>query len=96
MGATGLYPCNQQSASGQPGIFLHVAGAPEPTTSTGQASPVTLTQTGPIEWDCAEYNTTATTITAGDSSLSNAWCLYVAQYYPADPSNADVIFASVK
>jgi hypothetical protein len=31
-------------------------------------------------------------LSAGDSSKSNAWCLYVAQYYPADPAHADLVF----
>jgi hypothetical protein len=82
----------RQSTSAQPGIFFHVAGAPEPSASTGQSSPVALTNTTPLTWDCAEYNTSATSLTFGDSSKNNAWCLYVVQYYPADPANADLTF----
>jgi hypothetical protein len=82
----------RQTTSAQPGIFFHVAGAPEPFASTGQASPVALTNATPLTWDCAEYNTGATVLTFGDSSKNNAWCLYVAQYYPADPANADLTF----
>jgi hypothetical protein len=82
----------RQSTSAQPGIFFHVAGAPEPSASTGQASPIVLSNATPLAWDCAEYNTGATVMTFGDSSKNNAWCMYVGQYYPADPANADVVF----
>ncbi|HLK35945.1 MAG TPA: hypothetical protein VKU41_04280 [Polyangiaceae bacterium] len=42
-------------------------------------------------WGCTYYNPTSSALTFGDSAVTNVMCIYMAQYYPADPSNPDVI-----
>ena len=55
--------------------------------------PVAMTGTQSIQWTCKIYNDTGASLSFGDSVLSNAWCEYIAGYYPvADPQNPDVIF----
>lgn len=55
--------------------------------------PLAMTGSQSLRWTCKIYNDTDATLSFGDSVVSNAWCEYIAGYYPvADPRNPDVIF----
>jgi hypothetical protein len=43
-----------------------------------------------ITWDCKYYNDTGGTLTFGESQ-NNVMCIYVGQYFPADPNSPDYI-----
>ena len=75
-----------------PGLFLHAPGMQEPSTATGPLSPVQMTSTSPITWDCSYYNNTGATLTFGDSAQTNVMCIYIGQYYPASATAPDVIY----
>lgn len=56
--------------------------------------PVAMTGAQSIQWTCKIFNDTSSPLTFGDSVLSNAWCEYMAGYYPvADLQKPDVTFA---
>jgi len=44
-----------------------------------------------ITWTCNYYNPTSQTLSFGDSAVTNVMCIYMGQYFPADPNNSDVI-----
>ncbi len=77
-----------------PALFYHgnvPAGATNPPTASGASSPVHMAANQGISWTCKYYNDTTGTLTFGDSAKSNVMCIYMGQYYPADPTNPDVI-----
>ena len=78
-----------------PALFYHASGMQEPPTATGTPSAIPMTNTQSITWDCSYYNNTSSTLTFGDSAVSNVMCIYLGQYYPADATNPDII-ANVK
>jgi hypothetical protein len=80
-----------QTAWDSPGLFIHAPDVPEPTTATGAASPVPMTFSSSITWDCADYNDTERTLTFGDSAVGNVACFYIGQYYPASPTSPDIL-----
>lgn len=85
MTSTGL---DMQATTGDGG-FYDQTGASSPSVHLVEpALPMTGTQ--PISWSCKFYNDTSQTLSWGDSVISNAWCLFMAGYHPADPSNPDV------
>jgi hypothetical protein len=78
-----------------PGLFWHMTpppGASNPSTATGQTTPVKMTAAQSITWDCKYNNTTGTTLTFGDSAQTNVMCIYIGQYYPANATNPDVVY----
>jgi hypothetical protein len=75
-----------------PGLFVHGPCVPEPFTATGVLSPLPMTNTSSITWDCTYYNDTTSALTFGDSALSNVMCIYMAQYYPASTSAPDIVY----
>jgi len=44
-----------------------------------------------ITWQCNYYNPTTSTMGFGDSAVTNDMCIYMGQYFPADPNNPDYI-----
>ena len=50
-----------------------------------------MTNSTPITWDCTYFNNTGAALTFGDSAQTNAMCIYLAQYYPANAQNPDDI-----
>jgi hypothetical protein len=54
-------------------------------------APVQMTNTSPITWSCSYYNDTEMTLGFGDSALNNTWCVYLAQYYPANTTTPDIL-----
>jgi hypothetical protein len=50
-----------------------------------------MTLSTPITWSCGLYNTTGMALTFGDGALTNVWCNYIGQYYPADATSPDII-----
>jgi hypothetical protein len=75
-----------------PLMFVHAQGTTEPATATGSRTPVQMTNTSSITWDCAYYNTNSTALSFGDSAVNNVWCVYLAQYYPASTTTPDIIY----
>ena len=51
-----------------------------------------MTSSQSITWSCSYYNDTGATLTFGDSAISNVMCIYLGQYYPASPTQPDVIY----
>jgi hypothetical protein len=43
-----------------------------------------------VTWECDYYNDTGSTLTFGETASSNVMCIYVGQYYPADPNNSSI------
>lgn len=74
-----------------PGLYYHMPNMTEPTTATGPTTPVQMTGNPSITWTCTYYNNTGATLTFGDSAQSNVMCIYIGQYYPANPSAPDDI-----
>jgi hypothetical protein len=48
-------------------------------------------QKTPITWQCNYYNPTNSVMTFGDSAATAIMCIYMAQYFPADATNPDLI-----
>jgi len=44
-----------------------------------------------ISWSCDYYNTTSQALAFGDSAINNVMCIYLGQYFPADPNNPDIV-----
>jgi hypothetical protein len=44
-----------------------------------------------ITWSCDYYNTTSRALGFGDSAIYNDMCIYIGQYFPADPNNPDIV-----
>jgi hypothetical protein len=44
-----------------------------------------------ISWQCNYYNPTSSTMTFGDSAQTNVMCIYLGQYFPADPTKPDYV-----
>jgi hypothetical protein len=77
-----------------PGLFWHMPGfGPNPTTATGSATPIHMPASATISWQCSYYNDTGMTLNFGDSANKSVMCIYLGQYYPANPSAPDVIAA---
>ncbi|HLK35926.1 MAG TPA: hypothetical protein VKU41_04180 [Polyangiaceae bacterium] len=74
-----------------PNLFYHGPSMAEPTTATGSRSAIPMSNSQSITWDCTYYNDTANDLTFGDSAVSNVMCIYMAQYYPANPTAPDII-----
>jgi hypothetical protein len=53
--------------------------------------PITMAAATTINWNCSYYNDTGAALGFGDSALTNVMCIYMGQYYPADPTNPDLI-----
>jgi hypothetical protein len=50
--------------------------------------PLALSATATVDWSCTYVNDTGSTLTFGESALSNAMCNFGASFYPvSDPSN---------
>jgi hypothetical protein len=49
-------------------------------------NPIQVPSGTSITWQCQYYNPTSSTMTFGDSALTNVMCIYFGQYYPAVPS----------
>jgi hypothetical protein len=62
-----------------PQLFVHPA-------------PIPMTASQSLTWTCTYYNDTGSTLTFGDSAIKNVMCIYLGQYYPADPSSPDVVY----
>lgn len=76
-----------------PNLFIHFPNMAEPPTATGTKSLVPMTNTQSITWDCTYFNDTGATLTFGDSANKNVMCIYLGQYYPANPTAPDIISA---
>jgi len=74
-----------------PNLFIHAPNMPEPTTATGPTQPVQMNGNPSITWDCQYFNDTGMTLGFGDSALTNVMCIYLGQYYPANPTAPDDI-----
>lgn len=74
-----------------PNLYIHEPHVPEPPTATGPTSPIQMTASSPITWDCTYYNDTGATLMFGDSAQTAVMCMYLGQYYPANPSAPDEI-----
>jgi hypothetical protein len=88
-------PFYKESNWDSPGLFWHMTpppGTSNPSTASGQTTPVKMTATQSITWDCQYNNTTGATLTFGDSARSNVMCIYIGQYYPASATNPDVVY----
>ncbi|HLK37578.1 MAG TPA: hypothetical protein VKU41_12550 [Polyangiaceae bacterium] len=44
-----------------------------------------------ITWSCDYYNDTGSTLTFGESAVNSVMCIYIGQYFPADPNNPDIV-----
>jgi hypothetical protein len=44
-----------------------------------------------ITWSCDYYNDQTKALLFGDSAIDNVMCIYIGQYFPADPTNPDII-----
>jgi len=44
-----------------------------------------------ITWTCNYYNPTTQALTFGDSAVTNVMCIYLGQYFPANPTSPDII-----
>jgi hypothetical protein len=75
-----------------PNLYIHAPGMPEPSTATGPTLAVVMNGNPPIAWDCSYYNDTGSTLTFGDSALTNVMCIYIGQYYPASATAPDIIY----
>jgi hypothetical protein len=75
-----------------PNLFIHAPGMAEPSTATGTLSPIPMTNSQSITWDCQYYNPSATGLTFGDSAISNVMCIYLGQYYPASATAPDIVY----
>jgi hypothetical protein len=62
---------------------------PEPSTATGPTTPIQMNNNPSITWDCQYYNDTGAALGFGDSALNNVMCIYLGQYYPANPNAPD-------
>jgi hypothetical protein len=67
-----FYQTNQWS---EPPVFAH-------------NPPIHLASGTSLTWTCDYYNDTGSILTFGESANKNVMCIYVGQYYPADPNNA--------
>ncbi|MGH7272689.1 MAG: hypothetical protein ACREJ3_19855, partial [Polyangiaceae bacterium] len=76
----------------EPKLYWHMPGYSNPSTASGPTTPIAMTASQGISWTCNYYNPTGSTMTFGDSAVSNVMCIYMAQYYPANPTNPDVIY----
>ena len=74
-----------------PNLFYHAPHMQEPTTATGSLAAVQMNGNPSITWTCEYYNDTGATLTFGDSAKSNVMCIYLGQYYPANPNAPDDI-----
>jgi hypothetical protein len=74
-----------------PNLYIHAPGMPEPTTATGPTQPIQMNGNPAITWDCQYYNDTGAVLGFGDSALNNVMCIYLGQYYPANPMAPDDI-----
>jgi hypothetical protein len=61
-----------------------------PLTYHNPVIPMTSSQS--ITWSCNYYNDTGSTLTFGDSAISNVMCIYLGQYFPANDTNPDIIY----
>jgi hypothetical protein len=77
----------QASANGQP--FYHTSQWSEPPVFAHNP-PLHFGSGTSVTWNCDYYNDTGTTLTFGESANKNVMCIYVGQYYPADPNNASI------
>jgi hypothetical protein len=75
-----------------PNLFVHAPNMTEPPTATGMPSAIPMTNTQSITWDCTYYNDTASTLSFGDSAVSNVMCIYLGQYYPASATAPDIVY----
>jgi hypothetical protein len=73
-----------------PNVFLHTGAATQGTAS-GTPHPISMPSTQGTTWTCSYYNDTSATLTFGDFANKNVMCIYLGQYYPADPKNPDVV-----
>jgi hypothetical protein len=74
-----------------PNLYIHAPNMTEPTTATGPTSPIPMVGNPSITWDCQYFNDTGATLGFGDSAKNNVMCIYIGQYYPANPSAPDDI-----
>jgi hypothetical protein len=44
-----------------------------------------------ITWNCDYYNPSSQALSFGDSATNNVMCIYIGQYFPADPTNPDIL-----
>jgi hypothetical protein len=78
---------------------LITAGSGAQGTHTSPMLPMNVKSGTSISWNCKYYNPTNTTMTFGDSALTQNMCIYLGQYYPADgtpstnPNYPDIINA---
>jgi hypothetical protein len=71
-------------------VFYDQKSAHQP--SVVQHSPaLSLTSSQSISWSCSFYDDGSLPLRFGDSALSNAMCIYIGEYYPADPASPDLI-----
>jgi hypothetical protein len=54
-------------------------------------APVQMTSSQSISWTCSYYNDTGNTLKFGDSAATAVMCIYLGQYYPANPQNPDIL-----
>jgi hypothetical protein len=78
----------------EPALFWHMAGYRNPSTATGNSTPVKMTTNQSISWSCKYFNDTGKTLTFGESAQTNVMCIYVANYYPANATNPDVLISN--
>jgi hypothetical protein len=87
--STGSNTFYTETSWDSPNLFIHAPNMPEPATATGPTSPVRMDGNPPITWDCEYYNDTGAALGFGDSARSSVMCIYIGQYYPANPNAPD-------
>ena len=79
--------------------FVATSGSQMLYSTTSWSSPVPEQYTPPIHlangsqvtWSCTYVNDTGSTLTFGESALTNVMCIYTMQFYPiTDPTNPTI------
>jgi hypothetical protein len=89
--ATGGQTIYTETNWDSPNLFFHAPNMAEPSTATGVTHGITMTNNPSVTWDCTYLNDTGMTLGFGDSAQTNAMCIYLGQYYPANAQNPDDI-----
>jgi hypothetical protein len=84
-----------------PGLFWHVPNpipnTPNPQTAHGVAGPVHMAANQSITWTCTynygppQFTNVGSPLVFGDSAQNNVMCIYLAMFYPANPTAPDSI-----
>jgi hypothetical protein len=76
--ASGGAPFYESTVWAEPPMFNH-------------SPPLAFKSGTSITWECDYYNDTGGPLTFGESANKNIMCIYVGQYYPANPANPSIM-----